>query len=105
MIQIIKDRQSRYEVVVDLINHCKSLNLNCKSRLTETYCIEMCIQGKNWGVHYILLGLKPNTFEKLATRAHDMKLSMTLIEDQCFPIYEHREDENIEEHQSGERRL
>ena len=42
----------------------------------------MCIQGMNLGLHYIFEGLKPNTFEELATRAHEMKLSMTLREDQ-----------------------
>ena len=63
----------------------------------------MHIQGMNWGLHYILQGLNPNTFEELATRAHDMKLNMTLREDQRFLVYEPHEDEDIEELQSGDR--
>ncbi|KAH0706560.1 hypothetical protein KY285_011082 [Solanum tuberosum] len=94
MIELIKAHQGEDELVVDFINCCRSFRLNFKGRLSETYSIEMCIQGMNWGVHYILQGLKPNTFEELATRAHDMKLSMTLREDQHFPIYEPHDDED-----------
>ena len=55
----------------------------------------------NWGLQYIFQGLKTNTFEELATHAHDMELSMYLRKDQQPPIYGTHEDEDIEELQSG----
>ena len=55
----------------------------------------------NWGLHDIFQGLKTKTFQELATRAHDMELSMYLREDQQSPLYWPHEDEDIEEIQSG----
>lgn len=77
MMELTNTKQWKDEPVVDYINRWRSLSLDCKDRLSEISAIEMCIQGMHWGLLYILQGIKPRTFEELATRAHDMELSIS----------------------------
>ncbi|KAM1773934.1 hypothetical protein ACFX12_043368 [Malus domestica] len=76
MLELTSTKQLREEPVMDYINRWRNLSLDCKDRLSEISSIEMCIQGMQWGLQYILQGIKPRTFEELATRAHDMELSI-----------------------------
>ncbi|KAA0051454.1 ty3-gypsy retrotransposon protein [Cucumis melo var. makuwa] len=52
----------------------------------------MCTQGMYWGFLYILQGIKLRTFEELATRAHDMELSIARRGTKDFPVPEVRKD-------------
>ena len=76
MMELTNTKQWKDESVVDYINRWRSLSLDCKDRLSEVSIVEMWIQGMHWGILYILQGIQPRTFEELATRAHDMKLSI-----------------------------
>ncbi|KAK4716612.1 hypothetical protein R3W88_014950 [Solanum pinnatisectum] len=77
MIRLNDTKQRKDEPVVDYVNRWRSLSLDCKDHFFEISVVEMCIQGMNWGLLYILQGIKPRTFKELATRAHDMELSIT----------------------------
>ena len=72
MIELINSKQWKEEPVIDYIQRWRNLSLNCKDQLSEVSAIEMYIQGMNWTICYILQGIKPKTFEELATHAHDM---------------------------------
>ncbi|KAM1050609.1 hypothetical protein ACFX2A_033040 [Malus domestica] len=54
MLELTSTKQWRDEPVVDYINRWRNLSLDCKDRLSEISFIEMCVQGMQWGLHYIL---------------------------------------------------
>ena len=76
MVELTNTKQWKYESVIDYINLWHSLSLDCKDRLYDVSSMEMCIQGMHRGLLYILQGIQPRTFEELATRTHDMELSI-----------------------------
>ena len=51
----------------------------------------------NWAISYILQGIKPKTFEELATRTHDMELSIASNGHQGPPIQEPRKGRKIQD--------
>ncbi|KAL0313015.1 UNVERIFIED_CONTAM: hypothetical protein Sradi_5700800 [Sesamum radiatum] len=75
MVELTNSHQWKEEPVIDYIYRWRNLSLNCKDRLSEASAIEMFIQGMHWGLRDIL---QRKSFKELATRTHDMELSMTM---------------------------
>ena len=90
--ELTNTKQWKDELVVDCNHRWRSLSLDCKDRLSEIFAVEMCIQGVHWRLLYILKGIKPQTFEKLATRAHDMELSIFSHGNMKPPVLEERKE-------------
>ncbi|KAI4370364.1 hypothetical protein MLD38_018723 [Melastoma candidum] len=88
MIELTNTRQWEEEPVVDYIQRWRNLSLNSRDRLSEKTSIDMFIQGMLWSIRYILQGLKPRSFEELATKAHDMELSFVWTNINSIPIPE-----------------
>ena len=65
MIKLTNSKQWKEELVI-----------NFKNQLSEASAIEICIQGLNQAISYILQGIEPKTFKELATRAYDVELSI-----------------------------
>ena len=102
MIELSTSKQWKEEPVIDYIQRWRNLSLNCKDQLSEVSTIEMCIQGMNWAISYIFQGIKPKTFEELATRAHDMELSIASNGHRGPPVQEPRNGrERQDTHKEG----
>ncbi|KAL0368501.1 UNVERIFIED_CONTAM: hypothetical protein Scaly_1069000 [Sesamum calycinum] len=91
------------EPVIDYINRWRNLSLNCKDTLSEVSTIEICIQGMHWGLCYILQGILPKPFEELATKAHDMELSITTNGVEGPSVQEPRRAKEIQELKKGDK--
>ena len=74
--ELTNTKQWKDKPIIDYINCWRFFSLDCKARLSEVSVMELYIQGMHWGLLYIFQGIRPCTFEELATRAHDIRLSI-----------------------------
>ncbi|KAA0046413.1 retrotransposon gag protein [Cucumis melo var. makuwa] len=94
MMELTTTKQRKGDSIIDYINRWRALSLDCKDKLTELSAVEMCTQGMHWELLYILQGIKPRTFEELATRAHDMESSIANRGAKDFLVQRTRSDKN-----------
>ena len=52
----------------------------------------MCTRGLSWDLLYILKMRKPQTFQEPATKAHDMKVTITSCHDNSIPFIKSKRD-------------
>jgi len=74
--ELANTRQWNDEPVIDYINRWRIVFLKCKDHLSESSAVEMCARGMDWDILYALQVNKPKTFQELATRAHEMELTI-----------------------------
>ena len=74
MMEFTSIKQGKDELVVDYINRWQMVILDYKDQFSKISTVKICIQGIHWDLTYIHEGIKPQNFEELSTRDHDMKL-------------------------------
>lgn len=92
MTELTNTKQWKDEPVLDYISRWRSLSLECKDRLTEASVIEMCAQGMEWDLLYVLQMCKPRTFQELATKAHDMEMTIASRRGKSSSLPDSRKD-------------
>ena len=92
MTELTNTKQWKDEPVLDYINRWRSLSLECKDRLSEASAVEMCAQGTEWDLLYVLQMSKPRTFQELATKAHDMEMTIANRRSKLSSSYEFKKD-------------
>jgi len=74
MTELINTKQWMNEAVLDYINRWRTLSLECKDRLSEASAVQMCTKGMASDLLYVLQMSKPQTFQELVTKGHDMEV-------------------------------
>jgi len=62
MTELTNTKQWKDEPVLDYINRRRSLSLECNDHFTEASVVEMCAQGMELDLLYVLQMSKPRTF-------------------------------------------
>jgi len=92
MTELTNTRQWKDEPVLDYIDHWRSLSLECKDRQTDVSTIKICAHGMEWDLLYVLRMSKPRTFQELATKAHDIEMTIASCRSKPSSLSDSRKD-------------
>jgi len=62
MTELTKTKQQKDKPILDRITYKGTLSLECKDRLSKASSMEICAQGIEWDLIYILQLRNPKTF-------------------------------------------
>jgi len=86
MTEVTNTIQWKDETILDYINRWRVLSLS------EVSAVEMCTQGMACDLLYVLQMSKTQTFQDLATKAHDMEVTIANRHNNSFNISESKKD-------------
>jgi len=86
MTEVTNTIQWKDETILDYINRWRVLSLS------EVSAVEMCTQGMACDLLYVLQMSKTQTFQDLATKAHDMEVTIANRRDSSFSVTESKND-------------
>jgi len=92
MTELTNTKRWKDEHVLNHINRWRSLSLECKDHLSEPSVAEMCAQGMEWDLLYVLQMSKSRTFQELASKAHDMEMTLANCRVKASPTFEARKE-------------
>lgn len=71
--ELTQTEQRAHEKAADFINRWRNLSLHCPQPITEHEAVRMCMNNLNPEMAVYLPGVRPVTFEELASKATDIE--------------------------------
>ena len=77
--ELTQTEQGFNEKAADFINRWRNLSLHCPQPITEPEAVRMCMNNLRSEVAVQLQGVRPLTFEELASKSTDIENYMQLV--------------------------
>uniref|UniRef100_J3MFE1 Retrotransposon gag domain-containing protein n=1 Tax=Oryza brachyantha TaxID=4533 RepID=J3MFE1_ORYBR len=94
IMELTQTEQRGNEKAADFINRWRNLNLHCPQPITEQEAVRMCMNNLNPDMAVYLQGVRPLTFEELASKATDIENYMQFVTRRSKPYSKQIEKSN-----------
>jgi hypothetical protein len=85
--ELTQTEQATNEKAADFINRWRNLSLHCPQPLTEPEAVRMCMNNLHSDMAVYLQGVRPTTFEELASKATDIENYNQLVARRTKTVY------------------